>query len=128
MEPLQILTEKFANTLLSPDSPDVDQVYKDFCNIISSAAKRSIPRGRRNNHIPCWDSKCENLYRVLLRSDGNTSSRAATALLTRLDRKRRDLWSKAVRSINFSHSSRKTCSILNNLTGRSRHFSRHCPV
>ena len=53
---------------------------------------------------------------------------AATALLAKLDRKRRDRWSEAVRSIDFSHSSRKAWSILNNLTGRSRHSPRHCPV
>ena len=122
------LTNKFPKTLLPPDSPDVDQLYPDFCNIISSAAKRSIPRCRRNNHIPCWNSECENLYGVFLRSDINISSRATTALHTRLDRKWRDRWSEAVQSIDFLHSSRKAWSILNNLTGRSRHFSRHCPV
>ena len=53
---------------------------------------------------------------------------AATALLAKLDRKRRDRWSEAVRSIDFSHSSRKAWSILNNLIGRSRHSPRHCPV
>ena len=30
--------------------------------------------------------------------------------------------------IKFSHSSRKAWSILNNLSGRSRHSSCHCPV
>ena len=53
---------------------------------------------------------------------------AATALLAKLDRKRRDRWSQAVRSIDFSQSSRKAWSILNKLTGRSRHSPRHCPV
>ena len=53
---------------------------------------------------------------------------AAIALLAKLDRKRRVRWSEAVRSIDFSHSSRKAWSILNNLTGRSRQSSRHCPV
>ena len=122
------LTNKFAKILPPPDSPDEDQAYQDFCNVIISAAKRSIPCGRRNNHITCWGSECENLYRVFLRSDGNNSSRAATALLTRLGRKRRDRWSEAVKSIDFSHSSRKAWSILNNLSGRSLHSSRHCPV
>ena len=56
------------------------------------------------------------------------SSLAATALLAKLDRKRWDRWSEAVRSIDFSHSSRKAWSILNNLTGRSRYSPRHCPV
>ena len=57
-----------------------------------------------------------------------SSSLAATALLVKLDRKRRDQWSEAVPSIEFSHSSPKAWSILNNLTGRSRHSPRHCPV
>ena len=53
---------------------------------------------------------------------------AATALLAKLDKKRRDQWSEAVQSIDFSHSSRKAWSILNNLTGRSRHSPCHCPI
>ena len=53
---------------------------------------------------------------------------AATTLLAKLDRKRRDRWSEVVRSIDFSHSNRKAWSTLNNLTGRSRHSPRHCPV
>ena len=70
-----------------------------------------------------------SLYKTFLQSpQENDSSLAATALLAKLDRKRRDRWSEAVRSIDFSHSSRKAWSILNNLTGRSRHSSRHCPV
>ena len=59
---------------------------------------------------------------------GDDSSLAATALLAKLNWERRDRWSEAVQSIDFSHSSRKAWSILNNLTGRSRHSPRHCPV
>ena len=71
----------------------------------------------------------ESLYKTFLQSpQGDDSSLAATALLAKLDRKQRDRWSEAVRSIDFSHSSRKAWSILNNLTGRSRHSPRHCPV
>ena len=123
------LTNKFAKTLLPPDSLDVDADYQDFCNTIKKAAKKTIPRGYRNNYIPCWDAECESLYKTFLQSpQGDDSSLAATALLAKLDRKRRDRWSEAVRSIDFSHSGRKACSILNNLTGRSRHSPRHCPV
>ena len=123
------LTNKFAKTLLPPDSLDVDAAYQDFCNIIKKAAKKTIPRGYRNNYIPCWDAECESLYKTFLQSpQGDDSSLAATTLLAKLDRKRRDRWSEAVRSIDFSHSSRKAWSILNNLTGRSRHSPRHCPV
>ena len=114
---------------MPPDSLDVDAAYQDFCNTIKKAAKKTIPRGYRNNYIPCWDAECESLYKTFLQSpQGDDSSLAATALLAKLDRKRRDRWSEAVRSIDFSHSSRKAWSILNNLTGRSRHSPRHCLV
>ena len=123
------LTNKFAKTLLPPDSLDVDAAYQDFCNITKKAAKKTISCGCQNNYIPCWDAECESFYKTFLQSpQGDDSSLAATALLAKLDRKRRDRWSKAVRSIDFSHSSRKAWSILNNLTGRSRHSPRHCPV
>ena len=59
---------------------------------------------------------------------GDDLSLAATALLVKLDRTRRDRWSEAIWSINFSHSSRKAWSILNNFTGRSRHSPRRCPI
>ena len=102
------LTNKFAKTLLLPDSLDVDAAYQDFCNTIKKAAKKTIPRGYRNNYIPCWDAECESLYKTFLQSpQGDDSSLSATALLAKLDRKRRDRWSEAVRSIDISHSSRK---------------------
>ena len=111
------------------DTLDVDGAYQDFCNTIKKAAKKTIPRGYRNNYIPCWDAECECLYKTFLQSfQGDDSSFAATALLAKLDRKRRDRWSEAVRSIDFSHSSQKAWSIFINLTGRSRHSPRHCPV
>ena len=112
-----------------PDLFDVNAAYQDFCNIIKKAAKKTIPHGYQNNYIPCWDAECEFLYRTFLQSpQGDDSSLAATALLAKLDRKRRDRWSMAVQSIDFLHSSRKVRSILNNLTGRSRHSPHHCPV
>ena len=122
-------TNKFAKTLLPPDSLDVDAAYQDFCNTIKKAAKKTIPCGYRNNYIPCWDAECESLFKTFLQTpQEDDSSLTATALVVKLDRKRRDRWSEAVRSIDFSHSSRKAWSILNNLTGRSRHSPRHCPV
>ena len=62
------LTNKFAKTLLPPDSLDVDAAYQDFCNTIKKAAKKTIPRGYRNNYIPCWDAECESLYKTFLQS------------------------------------------------------------
>ena len=46
-----VLTNKFPKTLLPPDTLDVDAAYQDFCNTIKKAAKKTIPRGYRNNHI-----------------------------------------------------------------------------
>ena len=114
---------------LPPDLLDVVTAYQDFCNTIKKAAKKTIPRGYRNNYIPCWDAECESLYKTFLQSpQGDDSSLAATALLAKLNKKQRNRWSEAVRSIDFLHSSRKAWSILNNLTGRSRHSPRHRPV
>ena len=114
---------------MPPDSLDVDAAYQDFYNTIKKAAKKTIPRGSRNNYILCWETECESLCKTFLQSpQGDDSSLTATALLAKLDRKRRDRLSEAVRSIDFSHSSRKAWSILNNLTGRLRYFPRHCPV
>ena len=48
--------------------------------------------------------------------------------LPSLTKSGRDRWSEAVRSIDFSHFSRKAWSILNNLTCRSRPSPHHCPV
>ena len=102
------LANTLARSSLPPDSPDVDLAYQDFCNVIRTAAKNSISRGRRNNHISFWDTECENLYRTFLQSpEGSDSNGAATALLLRPDKKRRDRWSEAVQTFNFSHSSRK---------------------
>ena len=123
------LTNQLAKSLLPPDTSDVDWAYQDFCNAISTAAKKYIPRGQRNDHIRCWDAECENLYQMFLQSpEGCDSSRAASALLSWLDRKRRDRWSEAVQTIDFSHSSHKAWSILNYITGRSRRSPRHCAV
>ena len=123
------LTNKLAKSLLSPDSLDVDLAYQSFCKVIRTAAKSSIPSGCQNNHTPRWDAESKNLYRTFLQSpEGSDSNRAATALLLRLNKKRRDRWSEAVQTIDFSHSSRKAWSILNNLTDRSRHSPRHCAI
>ena len=122
------LTNKFAKTLLPPDSFNLNAFYQDFCNIIKKANKKTIPRGYRCNYIARWDAECES-YRTFLQSiQGDNSSLAASALLAKLDRKLRDQCSEAVESIDFSYSSRKAWSILNNLTGSSRHSPCHCPV
>ena len=105
------------------------RITKTSVTPLRKQPKRLIPRGYQNNYDPCWDAECKSLYKTSMQSpQGDDSSLAATALLAKLDRKRRDQWSEAVRSIDFSHFSLKAWSILNNLTGRSRHSPHHCPV
>ena len=88
-----------------------------------------MPCSYQNNCILCWDAECEFLYRMFLQSpQGDNSSLAATALLAKLDREQKDQWSEAVQSTDFSHSSQKAWSILNNPTGRSRHSPHPCPI
>ena len=119
------LMNKFAKTLLLPDSLDMAVAYQDFCNTIKKAAKKTIPRRYQNNYIPCWDAECESLYKTFLQSpQADNSSLAATALLAKLESKQRDRWSEAVWSLTLL----KALSILNNLTGRSRHSPCHCPI
>ena len=124
-----LTTDKLAQDLPPPDAICVDEAYQGFCNTIFAAAKRSIPRGRRNNYRPCWDRECEHLYQTFLQApQGGASSTAASALLSRLDEKRRERWSEAVNTIDFTHSSRLAWNTINNLTGRSRQSRRLCPI
>ena len=51
------LINKLAKSLLPPDLRNVDLVYQEFYKVIKTTAKNSIPRGRQNNHIPCWDAE-----------------------------------------------------------------------
>ena len=85
------LTNKLARTFPPPDSPDMDQACQCFCNAISTAAKMCIRCGRRISGITCWDAECKNFCQTFLQySEGHDSRRATTALLARLDRKRRN--------------------------------------
>ena len=65
--------------------------------IIKKAAKKTISRANQNNYIPSGDAECKFLYTTFLySSQRDDSSLAATALLAKRDRKRRDRWSEAV--------------------------------
>ena len=91
--------------------------------------KRLSHMGIKISMFHIWDAECESLYKTFLQSPpGDDSSLAATTLLAKLDRKRRDRWSEAVWSIDFSHSSQKAWNILNNLTSRLQHSPSHSPV
>ena len=115
--------------MLLADSLNVDAAYQDFCNTIRKQPKRLSHTGIEITifHVgmqsvnPSIKPFCSLLKKT-------TRPWLLQLVLAKLDRKRRDRWSKAVRSIDFSHSSRKAWSILNNLTGRSRHSPCRCSV
>ena len=83
------LTNKFAKTLLPPDSLDVNAAYQDFCNTIKKAAKKTIHadietttfRVGMQSVNPFIKPSCS-----LLRETTQT----ATVLFSKFDRKRRD--------------------------------------
>jgi len=98
------ITYQLAKNLPSPNTNYIDKAYQDFCNFIITAAKRAIPRGRRNKFKLFWDAECEDSYQVFLRAQrGKTSDTTAIALLARLDEKRKGRWSEAVKSFDFTH-------------------------
>ena len=122
------LTNNFAKTWLPSDLLDVDAAFQDFVTSLTKLSKRLSHAVIKTTifRVGIWS---ESVYKTFLQSPHEDNlSLAATALFARLDRKRRDRWSDAVQSIDFSQSSRKTWSILNNLTGRSGNSPLHCYV
>ena len=121
-------TERTSASLPDPGIADVDTAYAAYCNLLLSAAKKSIPRGYNASYIPGWDEECNHLLRehqqAGSREDVDTT---ATALLHKLDATRRARWTETVESIDFTHSSRKAWQILNQLTGRKTSPTK-CPV
>jgi len=51
----------------------------------------SIPRGCRRQHIPAWDSECDQCYNAFLMAESRVDSDVKAEDLTScLDRKRRE--------------------------------------
>ena len=121
------LTRKLTPSLPDPSS-NVNGAYNAFCILLNKAAKLSIPRGRRDPHVPCWDKDCEKLFAdYLTATDTNQRSIFGDQLLDLLGQKRRGRWEEEVNNINFTHSSRKAWNTINRLTGRSCP-AKPCPV
>jgi len=105
---------------------NIERAYKDICESLLSAAKQCILCGCRNNHVPCWDKDCETFYCSFTRAPvGTDSDRAASSLLSQLQQKQ-ERWGEAVKSIDFSRSSRKAWRTINKLIGRSGLSFRQC--
>ena len=96
---------KFSKTLLPPNLLDVDVAYQDFCNITKKAVKKTSHAGIETTIFRAGMQSVNSSIERPTVSSGRQLDLVATALLAKLDRKQRDQWSKAVWSINFSHSS-----------------------
>jgi hypothetical protein len=77
-----------------------------------ASKKRHIPRGYRNQYIPGWNVRCDELY-----EEYNSSHRSETAanLLEELNEQRKKKWEKTIEAANFTHSSRKAWKMLKKL-------------
>ena len=95
--------------------------------MLSSAAKASIPRGRRGQYIPCWDENCEAALKEQNAASDEEKAEKSETLLNIISEKRRARWEETIGSIDFTHSSRKAWATINRLTGRSSK-PKPCPV
>ena len=83
----------------------------------------------RKNYIPCCDAECERLQCSHLSFRNKlTIASDSTALVERIDWKRRDCLGNAVHFIDVSHWSRKASGAFNNFTGRSRGSPQYCAI
>ena len=95
--------------------------YDRFVGLLLSAAKKSIPRGRREAYIPGCSHDSQALYDAF-NASGNVE--IGKQLLHTLDENRKRIWEEKMNSVNFASSSRKAWSTLHRLCGRS-HKSRN---
>jgi len=88
-----------------------------------------MTNGGRKIYVPWWDKGWDILCHSFLRAlVGTDLDRAASFLFLQLDQRRQERWGEAGNPIDFSHSSRKAWSTINNLNGRSGHSSRLCLI
>lgn len=88
-------------------------------NASKKAATVSIPRGYRQEYIPCWTAESDRLYDEFCRS-GDPD--VADDLLHSLDNSRNEKWMKSVQEMNFTHSSRKSWSLIRRLGAATPNF------
>ena len=82
------ITDQLSSDLPSLDTIKLDVAYQEFCRAMFSAARETIPRGRRRNYTPCWDEECESLYKDFTSApEGSESRMTASALLQNLTKK-----------------------------------------
>jgi len=93
---------------IEPITPNYDR----FTKLIKTAAGKAMPRGHRQDYIPCWSKECDKLLNEYEQTQSDVT---ADHLIRLLDEERRQRWVKAMEEMDFSHSSRKSWDLLRKL-------------
>lgn len=109
-------TEKLDATLRFIE-PNVKN-YARFVKATIATAKRTIPRGYRKEYAPGWSAETEEAYQEFISTN---DADAAQNLLASLDAARKAKWESCVENMDFTHSSKKSWSLLGKLGGTSQY-------
>lgn len=90
--------------------------YGRFVNMITTSAKKTIPRGFRKKYVPGWSDACSTLYEEFKITN---DPEIANKLLSLLDDIRKEKWDESLESMDFSRSSRKAWNTLRKLSPTS---------
>ena len=123
------LAEALVDGLTHAAEYDVNSIYKSFCHAIISAAKKSIPRGCRDQYIPCWSAETSRAYENY--KSAPTAEEAqilGDLLINMLDVQRQARWIETVENLDFTHSSCKAWSTLKRLNGETSSPRNNFPV
>ena len=102
--------------------------YTAFCQLLSQSAKKTIPRGCRQQYSPTWDDECNHYYKEFVQAEDKQSADAKVAdLMDYLNKNRNKRWEETVKGIDFTHSSRKAWKTFNRFTGR-KSDPKQCPI
>ena len=118
------LVESGIDTLPSSCTPGPNIAYTTICQLLSQSAKKTIPRGCRQQYIRTWYDECNNYYKEF---DQAENKQSAADLMDYLNKNRKKRWEETVKGIDFIHSSRKAWKTFNRLTGR-KSDPKQCPI
>ncbi|KAI5732229.1 hypothetical protein M8J77_023660 [Diaphorina citri] len=97
--------------------PPTSKNYNRFCGAVIHVAKSCMPRGYRQNYIPGWNPRCEELLEEFTES-GETE--IGDRLLNELDAARRAKCIETVEFVDFKKSSRAAWSLLRKFQGNRK--------
>ena len=101
-----------------PHNISLSEAYTRFQKAVFSAAKKSVPRGVRQQYTPCLDRVCKKLLAEYKRT-GNVD--VADRLIEALNNARKERWEETTKNLDLTHSSRKSWNLIRKLNnGQAR--------